>query len=112
LHTHLSRWGGSNIAAKLNKGVFSETLNSLIALTVDTRHTQWLQFPVLHQEINKHHTLSASVNQAVSYWLLLLLTETTQHEDQGMIATLLALPWFPGFSKTATLLIEMQVPSD
>jgi len=98
---HLSRWGGSNIAAKLNKGVFPETLNSFITLTVDTHvsHTQWLQLPVLHQEINKPHALSASVNQAVSYWLLPLLTETTEHEDQGMIATLLALPWFPRSSK-------------
>jgi hypothetical protein len=49
----------------------------------------------LHQEINKQHTLSASVHQAVSYWLLPLLTETTEHEDQGMIATFFALPWFP-----------------
>jgi len=33
-HVHLSRWGGSNIAAKLNKGVFSETLNSFITSIV------------------------------------------------------------------------------
>jgi len=50
----------------------------------------------LQQEINKHHTLSASVNQVVTYWLLPLLTE---HEDQGMIATLLTLPWFQRSSK-------------
>jgi len=60
----------------------------------------------LHQEINKHHTLSASVNQGVSYWLLPLLKESRQHEDQ-MTATLLAL-----FSNTAKLLTEMQVLSD
>jgi len=98
---HLSRRGGSNIAAKLNKVVFSEMLNSFIALIVGTRvsHTRWLQLPVLHQEINKPHALSASVKKVVSYWLLPLLTETTEHEDQGMIATLLALPWFPRSSK-------------
>jgi len=50
---------------------------------------------LLRISLNKHLTLSASVNQVVSYWLLPLLTETTEHEDQGMIATLLALPWFP-----------------
>jgi len=27
------------------------------------------------------------------------ITETTEHEDQGMIATLIALPWFPRSSK-------------
>ena len=100
-HMHLSRWGGSNIAAKLNKSIFSETLNSFIALIVGTHvsHTQWLQLPVLHQEINKPHALSASVNRVVRYWLLPLLTETTEQEDQGMTATLLALPWFPSSSK-------------
>jgi len=100
-HVLLSRWGGSNIAAKLNKSIFSETLNSFIALIFGTHvsHTQWLQLAVLQQEINKPHTLSASVNQVVRYWLLPLLTETTEHEDQGMIATLLALPWFPRSSK-------------
>ena len=93
---HLSRWGGSNIDAKQNKSIFSETLNSFITLIVGTHvsHTQWLQLPVLHQEINKPHALSASVNQVVRYRLLPLLTETTEHEDQGMTATLLALPWF------------------
>ena len=30
------QWGGSNIAAKLNKSIFSETLNSFIALIVGT----------------------------------------------------------------------------
>ena len=58
-------------------------------------HTQWLQLPVLHQEINKPYALSASVNQVIRYWFLPLLTETTEHEDQGMNAKLLALPWFP-----------------
>jgi len=43
----------------------------------------------LHQEINMRHTLSASVNQVVRYWLLPLLTETIEHEDQ-MTATMLA----------------------
>jgi len=38
-----------------------------------------------HQEINKHLTLSASVNEIVIYWLLPPLTYTTDHEDQGMI---------------------------
>ena len=100
-HMYLSRWGGSHIAAKLNKSIFSETLNSFIALIVGTHvsNTEWLQLPVLHQEINKPHTLSASVNQVERYWLLPLLTETTEHEDQGMTAKLLALPWFPRSSK-------------
>jgi len=60
----------------------------------------------LHQEINMRHTLSASVNQVVRYWLLPLLTETIEHEDQ-MTAILLAL-----ISNTAKLLIVMQVLSD
>jgi len=40
------------------------------------------------------------VNQVVSYWLLPLLTENTEHEDQGMIATLLGLqgPQSPQYS--------------
>jgi len=102
---YLSRWGGSNIAAKLNKSIFSEKkLNSFIALIVGTHvsNTEWLQLPVLHQEINKPQALRASVNQVVSYWLLPLLTETTEQEDQGMTATLLALPWFPRSSKPST----------
>jgi len=102
-HVHLSRWGRSNIAAKLNKGAFQKhsTVSSPWLLTLMS-HTQWLQHPVLHQEINKHHTLSASGNQIVSYWLLQLLTETTAHEDQGTIATFLAQPWFPRSSKPST----------
>jgi len=56
----------------------------------------------LHQEINKPRSLSASVNQVVRYWLLPLLTETTEHEDQGMTATLLALPSFK-YIKTSDL---------
>ena len=100
-HLHLSRLGGSNITAKLNTSIFSETLNSFIALIVGTHvsHTEWLQLPVLHQEINKPHALHASVNQVVSYWLLPLLTQTTEQENQGMTATFLALPWFPRSSK-------------
>jgi len=34
-----------------------------------------------HKEINKHLTLSASVNQIISYWLLPLFTETTQQNS-------------------------------
>jgi hypothetical protein len=111
LHILLRRWGRSNIAAKLNKGVFSETLNSFIALTVETHVTHSgynfqscivAGMNSLRQEINKHHTLSASVNQVVSYWLLPFLRETTEHKDQGMTATLLALPWFPRSSKPST----------
>jgi len=79
---HLSRWGGSNIAAKLNKSIFSETINSFVLIGgTHVSHTQWLQFAVLHQEINKPHALSAFVNQVVRYWLLPLLKETTEHED-------------------------------
>jgi len=108
LHIHLRRCGGSNIAAisqssKLNKGVFSETLRTLIASIVDSHVTHSgyncqccivAGINSLHQEINKPHALSASVNQVVRHWLLPLLTETTEHEDQGMTATLLALLWF------------------
>jgi len=39
----------------------------------------------LHKEINQHLTLGSSVNQVLSYRLLPLFTETTKHEDQGMI---------------------------
>ena len=39
----------------------------------------------LHQEINKHLTLSDTANQIESYWLLPPLTYATQHEDLGMI---------------------------
>jgi len=69
----------------------------------------------LHQEINKHLTLSTSMNQVVSYWLLPFFLEIAVHEDQGMICsivgsavaskTLTAL-------NTAKLLIEMHIVSD
>ena len=121
---HLSRSGGSNIAAKLNKGVFSETLNSFIALIVNTHATHSgynFQSCVvaginsLCQEINKHHTLSDSVNQVVRYWLLPLLTETTEHKNQGNYCNIACPALVSKILKalnTATLLIEMQVPSD
>jgi len=105
---HLRRCGGASRSSKLKKGVFSETPRSFIALIVGTpvTHSGYnLQCCIVaainsfHQEINKHHSLSASVNQVVSYWLLPLLTETTEHEDQGMIATLIALPCLPRSSK-------------
>ena len=78
LHMHLSRCGGSNIAAicrssKLNKSVCSETPGSFVLIvgTPVTHSGYNLQSCIvtginsLHQEINKHHTLSASVNQVV-----------------------------------------------
>jgi hypothetical protein len=92
---HLHRCGGLNIAgiygsSKLNKSV-SETPNSFITLSVGTPVTDSgykLQCCIvaginsLRQETNKHRILSASVHQAVSYWLLPLITETTKHEDK------------------------------
>ena len=75
-------------SSKLNKSVFSETPNSFITLTVGTHviHSSYnfqacimAGINSLHQEINKHHTLSASVNQVVMYWLLPILTQTTEH---------------------------------
>jgi hypothetical protein len=66
----------------------------------------------LHQEINKHLTLSVSVNQVVRYWLLPLFMETSEYGDPGMICNI-ACPAVA--SKvlraliTAKLLTEMQV---
>ena len=34
----------------------------------------------LIQELHKHLRLSISTNEVVSHWLLLLLTQTTEHE--------------------------------
>jgi hypothetical protein len=39
-----------------------------------------------HQEINKHVTFSAPMNQVLSHWLLPLSMQTTEHENQGMIS--------------------------
>ena len=68
-----------------------------------------------HQEINKHLSLSASVNQVASYWLLPLFMETKEHEDQGMICntacSAVASKVLEALN-TATLLIEMQVLFD
>ena len=58
---------------------------------------------------------SASMNRVVSYWLLPLFTQTTEHEDQGMICNTACLAMASKVLKTlstAKLLIEMQVLSD
>jgi hypothetical protein len=69
----------------------------------------------IHQEINKHLTLLACVNQAVSYCLLPLFTETMQLEDRGMICNIACPASASKLLKTvntAKLVIEMQVLSD
>ena len=69
----------------------------------------------LLQEMNKHLTRCASMCQVVSYWLLPLLTQTTEHENQGTICN---IAWPALASKvlksinTSKLLIKTQVLSD
>jgi len=99
--------------------VGSQSMNSVwvtpAALNADATVLYCGRCQDLHQEINKHLTLRASMNQVVSYWLLPFVMETAVHEDQGMICntvgsavaskTLTAL-------NTAKLLIEMHIVSD
>jgi hypothetical protein len=69
----------------------------------------------LHQEINKHLTLIACVNQVVSYCLLPLFTDTAQLEDWGMICNIACPALASKVLKalnTTKILIEMQVLSD
>jgi hypothetical protein len=77
------------------KGVFSETPKCFKALTllapmsyraaINFQYFSVASIKNLDQEINKHLTLSASFHQVSSKWLLPLVIETMQHEDQGMI---------------------------
>jgi hypothetical protein len=54
------------------------------------------------------------MNQAVCYWLLPLFTETTKHEDNGLICNIACHAIASKVAKdlnTANLLIETQVLS-
>jgi hypothetical protein len=69
----------------------------------------------LHKQITKHLSLSASVNQAVRYWLVPTFTETTEHKDQGMfcnIARPAVSPKVHNIVNIAKVLTETQVLSD
>jgi hypothetical protein len=56
----------------------------------------------LHKEINKHLTLSISMNQAVSYWLLPTFIETTENKDQGMLCNIAHFAVSSTFSFSST----------